>query len=153
MNTPVEGFSHLGIDGGTEPDHAPERSLDMAAGAAEPLVKIKMAERSVEVVTPHQANHAASQPDAFGISSGAIDGLCRLYELARLALAFLGCIGWSLFGRIVLRSKIAALGDRGPDSNEHGEGRNGNSLKDGNSKPVTKPTHEIPDERRANRQR
>jgi len=153
MDPAVEGFGDLRINGRAEAHHTAERSLDMAAGAAEPLIEIKMAERGVEVVTPHQANHAAPQPDAFRISSGAIDGLCRLYELARLALAFLGCIGWSLFGRIVLRSEIAALGDRSPDSDKQGESRNGNSLKNGNSKPVTNPTHEIPDEWRASRQR
>ena len=126
----------------------------MAARATEPLVEIEMAERRVEVVAPHQADHTSSEPDAFRVSCGAIDRLRGLNELVGLALAILGRIGWSgLFGGCVLSTEIAALCDSGPDPDKQSKGRNGDSLKNGNSKPGTNQTHEIPDEWRANRQR
>jgi len=153
MDPAVEGFGDLRIDGGAEPHHAAESRLDMTAGAAEPLVQIQMAERGVEVVAPHQADHAPSEPDTFRVAGRAVDGLSRFHELVSLALAFLGGIAGSLLGRVVLSPEIATLGDRSPDSDKQGESRNGNSLKNGNSKPVTNPTHEIPDEWRASRQR
>lgn len=149
MDPAIEGFGDLRIDGCAEPHHAAERGLDVAAGAAEPLVQVKMAERGVKVVAPHQANHAPSQPDAFRVSGRAVDGLRGFHELVGLALAFLGRIAGGLFGSVVLSPEIAALRDCGPDSDKQCEGRNGNSLKNGNSKPVTNPTHEIPDEWRA----
>lgn len=153
MDPAGEGLSDLRINRCAEPHHAAECRLNVTAGAAEPLIEIQMTERGVEVVTPHQIDHAPAQPDAFRVSGGAVDGLRRFHELISLALTFLGGIARSLFGRIVLSAKIAALGDGRPDSDKQGEGRNGNSLKNRNSKPVTNPTHEIPDEWRASRQR
>ena len=153
MDAAVEGFGDLRIDGRAEAYHATERRLDMATGAAEPLVKVEMTERGVEVVAPHQANDAPSKPDAFRVASGTIDGLRGFHEFVSLALAFLGGIARSLLGSVVLSPQIATLGDSRPDPDEQGERRNGNSLKNSNSKPVTNPTHEIPDEWRASRQR
>jgi hypothetical protein len=154
VNAAVERFGHLRVDGSTEPHNAAERGLDVTAGAAETFIKIKMAESGVEVVTPHQADHTPSEPDAFGVSGGAINRLRSLHELVGLALAILGGLrrGGLLGGR-VLGPKVAALSDGGPDSDEQSKSRDGDSLKNGNSKPGTNPTHEIPDEWRANRQR
>lgn len=149
----IEGFGNLRVNGRAEPDHAAERRLDMAAGAAEPLIEVQMAERGIEIVAPHQADHAPSQPDAFRVSGRTVDGLRRFHEFIGLALAFLGRIARRLFGSVVLGPEIATLGDSGPDSDKEGEGRNGNPLENRDSKPVTNPTHEIPDEWRANRQR
>ena len=39
----------------------------MAARAAKPVVEIEMAERGIEIVTPQQADHAATEPDALGV--------------------------------------------------------------------------------------
>ncbi len=126
----------------------------MAAGAAEPFIEIEMAERGIEVVAPHQPDHAPSEPDAFRISCGAIDRLRGLNELVGLALAILGRICWGgLLGGCVLSPEIATLRDGGPDPDKQCKRRNGNSLKNGNSKPGTNQTHEIPDEWRASRQR
>lgn len=105
----------------------------MAAGAAEPLVQVQMAERGIKVVAPHQADHTPSQPDTFRVSGGAVDGLRRFHKLVGFALAFLGCIARGLFGSVVLSPEIAALRDRCPDSDKQCEGRNGNSLKNRNS--------------------
>ena len=149
----MKGFGHLGIDCGAEPHDAAERGLDVTAGATEPFVKIKMAECGIEVVAPHQADHAPAEPDAFRVSCGAVDRLRGFHELIGLALAILGCIGRSLLGGCVLGPEITALSDGGPDSEKQSKSRNGNPLKNGNSKPGTNPTHEIPDEWRASRQR
>ena len=62
----------------------------MAAGAAEPVVEIEVAEGGIEVVAPHQAHHAAAEPDAFRVSGRAVDGLGRLDEFVGLALVVLG---------------------------------------------------------------
>jgi hypothetical protein len=43
------------VDLAAEAGQAAERRLDMAAGAAEPVVEVEMAEGGVEVVAPHQA--------------------------------------------------------------------------------------------------
>lgn len=153
MDAPVEGFSHLGINRRAEPHNTAECRLNVTAGATEPFVKIEMAERRIEIVAPHQADHTPSEPDAFGISCGAIDRLRRFYELIGLALAVLGGIPWSLFRGGILGPEVTALRDCSPDPDKQSKGRNGYSLKNCNPKPVTNPTHEIPDEWRANRQR
>jgi len=153
VDAPVEGFSHLGIDRRAEPHNTTERRLNVTAGAAEPFVKIEMAERRIEIVAPHQADHTPSEPDAFGVSGGAIDRLGRFDELVGLTLAILGGISRSLFRGCILGPEVAALRDCGPDPDKQSKGRNGYSLKNCNPKPVTNPTHEIPDEWRANRQR
>jgi hypothetical protein len=153
MDPAIEGFGDLRVNGRAKPHHTAECRLNMPPGAAEPLIEIQMTERGVEIVTPHQAYHTPPKPDTFRISCGTVDGLRGFNEFVGLALAFLGRIAWRLFGSIVLSPEIATLGDSGPNSDKEGESRNGNSLKNRNSKPVTNPTHEIPDEWRANRQR
>lgn len=125
----------------------------MTAGATESLVKIEMAERGIKVVAPHQTDHAPAEPDTFRISCGAVDRLRSFHELVGLALAVLGGVAGSLLGGCVLSPEVAALSDGGPDPDKQSKGRNGDSLKNGNSKPGTNPTHEIPDEWRASRQR
>ncbi len=65
----------------------------MAAGAAETVVEIEVTKRGVEIVEPHQAHHAAAEPDAFGVSGRAVDGLRGLDEFVGLALIFLGGVG------------------------------------------------------------
>jgi hypothetical protein len=154
VDATIEGFGDLGIDCCAEAHHAAERRLDVAAGATEPFIEVKMAERGIKVVAPHQADNAPSKPHAFRISCRAIDGLRGLDELVGLTLAILGRVCWrGLLGGCVLSPEIAALRDSGPDPDKQCKCRNGNPLKKGNSKPGTNQTHEIPDEWRANRQR
>ena len=93
MDAAVEGFGHLGIDLSAKAGQAAEGRLDMAAGAAEPVVEIEVPERGIEVVAPHQANHPAAEPDAFGVSARAVDGLGRLDEFVGLALVVLVDVG------------------------------------------------------------
>ena len=65
----------------------------MAARAAKAVVEIEVAKRGVEIVEPHQAHHAAAEPDAFGVSGRPVDGLRRLDEFIGLALIVLGRVG------------------------------------------------------------
>ena len=65
----------------------------MAARAAEAVVEIEVPEGGVEVVQPHQAHHAAAEPDAFRVAGRAVDRLRGLDEFVGLALVVLGGVG------------------------------------------------------------
>ena len=93
MDTAGKGFRHFGVDLAAKAGQAAEGGLDMAAGATEAVVQVEMAERGIEVVPPHQADHAAAEPDAFGVSGRAVDGLRRLDEFVGLALVVLAGVG------------------------------------------------------------
>lgn len=129
MDPAVQRFGDLVVDLAAEPDQTAERRLDVAAGAAETIVKIEVAEGGVEVVAPHQADHAAAKPDAFRIAGGAVDRLGRFDEFVRLALAFLGG-GFGGCGRlltllrlVLLRALLfAALGGGGGDAEQKRRG-------------------------------
>lgn len=74
-----------------------------------------MTECGIEVVVPHQADHAAAEPDAFRIAGRTIDGLLGLDEFLDLALVGFprgSGVGLSglLFG-LVRRIRCAALGE------------------------------------------
>ena len=145
VDAAVQGLGDLGIDGCTESDHTTERRLDVAAGASESLIEIEVTERGVEIVSPHQADNTPAKPDAFGVSGRAVNRLRGLYEFVGLALTVLGDVSGGLLGGRILGAAIAALGNGCSDPNEQGQGRNGDALKNCNSKPVTNPKHEIPD--------
>ena len=108
----------------------------MAAGAAEPVVEIEVPERGVEVVAPHQADHAAAEPDAFGVSARAVDGLGRLDEFVGLALVVLGGVG-GIGGRrlawLILGVGAAALGKRASRSDQEGQAGSGEAPQNRNS--------------------
>src|SRR5882757_8994529 len=120
MDPAGQGFSHLGIDLAAKAGQAAERGLDVAAGAAEPVVKVEVPERGIEVVPPHQADHAPAEPDAFGIAGRAVDGGLGLNELVGLALVVLGGVGgiggWGL--ALILGGLAAALGESGARSDQ-----------------------------------
>ena len=99
MDAAVQALGNLGVDLAAEAGQAAERRLDVAAGAAEPVVEIEMAEGGVEVVAPHQAHHAAAEPDAFRVAGRAVDGLGGLGEFVGLALVVLGGVGGCGIGR------------------------------------------------------
>ena len=84
MNLVVQAPRHLVVDLSPKTGQAAEGGLDMAAGAAEPVIEVEMPERGIEVVPPHQADHAAAEPDAFGVAGGAVDGLLRLTNSSAL---------------------------------------------------------------------
>jgi hypothetical protein len=88
------------------PHDAPEADLDVLARTAEPVIKIKVPEGSVEVVAPHQADRAFAQPNALGARRRAGHdpaGFGNLIEapgavLAGLALAWLGRLRVCILG-------------------------------------------------------
>lgn len=134
MDATVEGLGHLGIDGRAESHQAAECRLHVAARTAEAVIKVEMAESGIEVVAPHQPDHAAAEPDAFRIAGRAVDGLGRLDELVGLALAFLGGVCRGRLRGLVLGPEIAALRDGGTNSDEKGQSGYGDVLERSNSK-------------------
>ncbi len=102
MNAAVKGVGHLGIDLPAKSGQAAKGRLDVAAGAAETVVEIEVAQGGVDVVEPHQAHHPAAKPDAFRVSGRAIDGLRRFDKFVGLALIVLG--------RVRRRAAFAAAG-------------------------------------------
>ena len=146
MDAAIEGFGDFGINRGAEAHQTAERALNVTAGASEPLIEIEVAERRVEVIAPHQPDHPPAEPDAFRVSGRPVDRLRGFHEFVGLALAVLGGVcGRCLLGSRVLSTEITALGDGSANAHKQGQGRNGDALKNCNSKPGTNPTHEIPD--------
>ena len=93
MDPVIEAARHLVVDLGTEPGQAAETRLDVAAGAAKAVVEIEVAEGGIEVVQPHQADHAPAEPDAFRVAGGTVDGLLGFDEFGGLALVVLDGVG------------------------------------------------------------
>ncbi len=119
----------------------------MAAGAAEPVVEIEMAERGIEVVAPHQADDPAAEPDAFGVAARAVDGLGRLDEFVGLALVFLGSVG-GIGGRLlglILGIRSSALGQRAGRSDQQRQAGSGKTPQNCNSRIKHPSTHTFPD--------
>ena len=85
MDPGVQAFRRLWIDVALSHD-APERGLNVLAGAAEPVVEIEMPERGIKVVAPQQPDHPAAKPDAFRIAGRAADLGCGFGEFVDLAL-------------------------------------------------------------------
>ena len=104
----------------------------MAAGAAEPVVEVEVPEGGVEVVAPHQAHYAATEPDTFGVTGRAIDRLLGLNEFVGLALIFLGAVdgcgggGFALF----LGGGVATLGKCRRGAEQQRERGNGEVTQD-----------------------
>jgi len=84
-------------------DEASKRRLDMRGRTAEPVVEIEMAEGSVEIVPPEQADDPAAEPDAFRIAGRPLKRVLRFGELVDLL---------GLFGRLLSsrRSFVSGLG-------------------------------------------
>jgi hypothetical protein len=151
LDAHVETPRHLVVDGSAEPGQAAEGRLDVPAGAPETVIEIEMAEGGIEVVDPHQANHAAAEPDAFGISGRPVDGLGGFNEFIGLALVFLGRIGRlgricrARLIRLILGVRFAALGKGASDTDQEGDPRDGEVPQDRNLKLTHPSTHKFPD--------
>jgi hypothetical protein len=128
----------------------------MAARATEPVVQIKVAEGGVEVIAPHQADHATAKPDAFRIAGGTIDCLRGFDEFVGLALAVLGGIarrarrrsggiGRRGFRGLILGAQVAALGDRASDPDQQGHSSRDNVTRYDIPAFDQQSTHEVPD--------
>ena len=146
MDPAAQAIGHLGIDR-SEAYQTTKSCLDMAARATKPVVKIEMAERGVEVVAPHQNHYPAAEPNAFGVSSRAVNGLCRFHEFVGFALIVLGGIGGGIcrFGRLILGAKVAALGDRTSDPDQKCKPGDGEVAQNRIFKLRHPSTHKFPD--------
>src|SRR4029079_4757309 len=91
-----------------EAGQAAERRLDMAAGAAEAVVEVEMAKGGIEVIPPHQPDHAPAEPNAFGIAGRAVDGLGGFRKLVSAALVLGGVLGG--IGRLGCRLALVGGG-------------------------------------------
>ena len=147
MNLVVQAPRHLVVDLSPKTGQAAEGGLDMAAGAAEPIIEIEVAEGGVEVVAPHQAHDASAEPDAFRVSARAVDGLGRLDEFVGFPLIILGGVGL-IAGRLlglILRIGGAALGKRASRSDQKGQAGSGEAPQNHNSWITHPTTHTFPD--------
>ena len=88
-----QAVRHLVIDLGCKAGQAAERCLNVSAGAAKPVIEIKVTKGSIEIVDPDKLHHTAAQPDAFRVSGRSVDRLRRFGELVDLVLAILGRLG------------------------------------------------------------
>ena len=96
----VEAVGGLRIDAAGVQNQAPERSLNVVAGAAETVIEVEVAKRGFEVVAPQQAHHSSAEPHAFWIAGRTADlllGLGILIDLGRFLGGFL-TVGRSLVG-------------------------------------------------------
>jgi hypothetical protein len=151
VNAATQRLGHLGIDLPAKAGQAAEGCLNMAARAAKPVVEIKVTKGGIEIVQPHQANHAAAEPNAFGISGRPVDGLGGFNEFIGLALVFLGRIGRlgricrARLIRLILGVRFAALGKGASDTDQEGDPRDGEVPQDRNLKLTHPSTHKFPD--------
>ena len=90
MDPAVQAVGGLRIDGVSVQNQAPERRLDVAARAAEPIVEIEMAKGGIEIVAPQQADHAAAKPDAFRVAGWPAQGALGFGEFVDLLRFFAG---------------------------------------------------------------
>ena len=147
MDPARKGFGNLGVDLTAKAGQAAERGLDMAAGAAEAIVEVEVPERGIEVVQPHQTDHAAAEPDAFRIAGRAADGLRRLDEFVGLALVVpvhIGRIGSRRFAGLV-RGRGTALGENPARSDQEDKACNGEVAQNRIFEIRPTATHTFPD--------
>jgi hypothetical protein len=151
VNAATERLGDLGIDLSAKPGQATESCLDMAARATKTVIEIEVTKGGVEIVKPHQAHHATTEPDTFGIARRPVYRLRGLDEFIRLALVFLGGVG--SLGRIrgprlavlVLGVNIAALGKGASDTDQQDEPGDGKVAHERMLKLKHPSTHKFPD--------
>ena len=151
MNAAVERLGYFGINLAAKAGQAAEGCLDMAARAAKTVVEIEVTKGGVEIVKPHQAHHATTEPDAFGVSRRSVDGLRGLDEFIGLALIFLGGVGalrWVSGPRLavlVLGVNVTALGKGASDTDQQDEPGDGKVAHERMLKLKHPSTHKFPD--------
>jgi hypothetical protein len=95
--------------------NASERGLNMLPRAAETIVQIEMAERSIKIIPPQKIDDSAAEPDALRITGRPADLRGGFGELIGPFLGILvGIAGLAGLWCLVARLGIAALG-KGPD--------------------------------------
>jgi hypothetical protein len=98
----MERVGSFGIDVSL-PHDAAESRLDMSRRTAEPIVEIEVAKGRVEIVTPKEAYHAASEPQAFRASGSSPQNLLRFGKFVDSLLRVLAVRRLRLFRRFLVR--------------------------------------------------
>jgi hypothetical protein len=147
MNPSIKRLGHLGVDFRAKTGQATKCRLDVATGTAEAVVEIQMPKGGIEIVVPHQAHHAATEPDAFRVSGWPVDGLGRLDELVGLALIILGGIRriCRRLARLFLGAKVAALSDGASNTDQEGEPGDGEKAQNRMLELKHPSTHKFPE--------
>ncbi len=154
MDTAAQAFRRLRVDA-ADAHQAAEGGLDVAARAAEAVIKVEVTEGGVEIVTPHQPDHAPAKPDAFRVAGRTVDRLRRFDEFVGLALVVLGGIARRGGGRgariggwrfaLILGAQITALGESASDSKGQQQASCSYATHDGSFALDQQSTHEVPD--------
>jgi hypothetical protein len=146
MNPVVQAPLDLVVNLDAKSGQAPEGRLDMAARTAKPVVQVEVAKGGVEVVTPHQADDAAAQPDTFGVPGRTIDGLGCFSEFIGPALVIPRGIGRTArrLGGLIGGGGCPTLGEGGAGAQDQRQPGN-NEIAQNRDPPVNYPlTHEFP---------
>lgn len=120
MDPVVETFRGLGIDVAL-PNYATESRLDVVCRAAEPVIKVEVAEGGVEIIPPQQTDDPPAKPDAFRIPGRSRQDPRRFGDLVGLFLPFLSGIG--RVGLLLGRLALAALGESRAETADNEKGR------------------------------
>ena len=111
MHPSVEALGRFRVDIGALANDAAECRLDMGAGTTETVVKVEVAEGGVHVIPPHQSDHPAAEPDAFGIAGRPVYQTASFGKFVDLALRVFGGIGGLGGGGLIAALGVAALGE------------------------------------------
>src|SRR5262245_22093321 len=117
----VERVRCLGVNVSL-PHEATEGRLDVAGRTAEPVVKVEMAKRGIEIIAPKQADHAPTQPQAFRIGGGPSQEPLGFGELVDFLLGFLGVAGRRLIRGLLVRILSKCRVDDKQHHRAHGGG-------------------------------
>jgi hypothetical protein len=147
MDAIVQALLHLVVDLRAKAGETAKSGLDVTARAAETIVQIKVTKGGIEVIPPHQANHAPTEPNTFRVTSRTINGLGGLGEFIGLALVVLGGVGCACgrLARLVWGRRRPALGE-GSTNADH-QGQSGKNQIAQHRKPTLKHplTHKFPE--------
>src|SRR5260370_10624231 len=100
MHAPVQAIGRFGVDRIGVQNQAAECHLDMAARAAETVVKVEVAKGGIEVVTPQKAHNTPAEPNTFRITRRPVKDALRFGKFVNF-LRFLGAVLGAVFGGVL----------------------------------------------------
>jgi hypothetical protein len=146
MDPIIQAPGYFVVDLGAKSGQTAESRLDMTAGTAEPVVQVKVTKSGIEIVTPHQSNNAAAEPNTFGIAGWAVDGLGGFGEFVGSALIVASGIGGagSRFGGLIGGCGCSTLGKYGANAENQCQPGNDQITQSRNMPVNYSLTHEFP---------
>src|ERR1700678_4583317 len=78
LNPRIQAIGGLRVDVVSMQNQTAKRGVDVGARTAKSVVQIEMAKGGIEIVAPKQTDHAATQPDTFGIAGRTGQRMLRL---------------------------------------------------------------------------